>query len=160
MWPLSCRFPPGTRAKALLASDQFQLSGRPFSGVTMFALSRFISASDVSEAALGAGYEGAVAEAERSLIRRKPPSDLTAYDTYLLGMEAKHKVTKEGLDEGERLFRKALEIDPELARAYVGLAYIYGYKLDLGPGTCPLSAISGHLQKQGAELWVQAQDSS
>ena len=93
--------------------------------------------SDVTEkiAATLTGYEGAVAEAERSLIRRKPPRDLTAYDTYLLGMEAKHKVTKEGLDEGERLFRKALEIDPELARAYVGLAYIYEYRIDLGLGT-------------------------
>jgi TolB-like protein/Tfp pilus assembly protein PilF len=86
-------------------------------------------------AATLAGYEGAVAETERSLIRRKPPSDLTAYETYLLGMEAKHKVTKEGLDEGERLFRKALEIDPQLARAYVGLAYIYVYRIDLGLGT-------------------------
>ena len=39
--------------------------------------------SDVTEkiAATLTGYEGAVAEAERSLIRRKPPSDLTAYDT-------------------------------------------------------------------------------
>ncbi len=50
-------------------------------------------------------------------------------------MEAKHRVTKEGLDEGERLFRKALEIDPQLARAYVGLAYIYVYRIDLGLGT-------------------------
>jgi len=93
--------------------------------------------SDVTEkiAATLTGYEGAVAETERSLVRRKPPSDLTAYETYLLGMEAKHKVTKEGLDEGERLFRKALEIDPELARAYVGLAYIYEYRIDLGLGT-------------------------
>ena len=31
------------------------------------------------------GYEGAVAEAERSLLRRKPPANLTAFDTYLLG---------------------------------------------------------------------------
>ncbi len=93
--------------------------------------------SDVTEkiSATLTGYEGAVAETERSLVRRKPPGDLTAYDTYLLGMEAKHKVTKEGLDEGERLFRKALEIDPELARAYVGLAYIYDYRIDLGLGT-------------------------
>jgi TolB-like protein/Tfp pilus assembly protein PilF len=81
------------------------------------------------------GYEGAVAEAERSLVRRKPPRDLTAYEFYLLGMEAKHKVTKEGLDEGERLFRKALEIDPQLARAYVGLAYVYEYRLEFGLGT-------------------------
>ena len=80
------------------------------------------------------GYAGAVAEAERSLIRRKPPSDLTAYETYLLGLEAKHRVTKEGLDEGERLFRKALEIDPQLARAYVGLTCIYEYRIDLDLG--------------------------
>jgi TolB-like protein/Tfp pilus assembly protein PilF len=95
--------------------------------------------SDVTEniAATLTGYEGAVAEAERSLIKRKPPSDLTAYDFYLLGMEAKHKVTKEGFDEGEKLFRKALQIDPQLARAYVGLAYIDEYRVDLGLGISP-----------------------
>jgi tetratricopeptide (TPR) repeat protein len=93
--------------------------------------------SDATEkiAATLTGYEGAVAEAERSLIRRKPPSGLTAYETYLLGMEAKHTVTKDGLEEGERLLRKALEIDPQLARAYVGLAYVYEYRLDFGLGT-------------------------
>ena len=90
--------------------------------------------SDVTEkiAATLTGYEGAVAEAERSLVRRKPPSDLTAYETYLLGMEAKHRVTKEGLEEAERLFRKALEIDPQFARAYVGLVWVQFYLIDLG----------------------------
>ncbi|MEZ5447397.1 MAG: BTAD domain-containing putative transcriptional regulator [Gammaproteobacteria bacterium] len=78
------------------------------------------------------GYEGAVAEAERGLLRRKPPANLTAYDTYLLAMEAKHKVTKESLTEAEGLFRKALELDPQLARAYVGLADVYFYLIDLG----------------------------
>jgi Tfp pilus assembly protein PilF len=94
------------------------------------------------------GYEGAVAEAERSLIRRKPPSDLTAYQFYLLGMEAKHGgaaggVTKEGLEEAERLFLKALAIDPQLARAHVGLAYIYEYRLEFGLGDA-----TGNLAKQ------------
>jgi tetratricopeptide (TPR) repeat protein len=65
---------------------------------------------------------------------------LTAYEFYLLGMEAKHGgagggVTKEGLAEAERLFRKALEIDPQLARAYVGLAYVYEYRLEFGLDT-------------------------
>jgi TolB-like protein/Tfp pilus assembly protein PilF len=88
-------------------------------------------------AATLSGYEGAVAEAERSLIRRKPPSDLTAYENYLLGMEAKHGggaggVTKKGLEEAERLFRKAIEIDPQFARAYVGLAWVQFYLIDLG----------------------------
>jgi TolB-like protein/Flp pilus assembly protein TadD len=97
--------------------------------------------SDVTAkiAATLTGYQGAVAEAERSLIRRKPPKDLTAYELYLLGIEAKHGgpaggATKEGLDEAERLFFKALAIDPQLARAHVGLAYIYEYRLEFSLG--------------------------
>ncbi len=76
--------------------------------------------------------EGAVAEAERKLVRRKPPANLTAFDTYLLAMEAKHKVTKESLEEAERLFNKAIELDPDLARAYYGLATVQMYLVDLG----------------------------
>ena len=97
--------------------------------------------SDVTESIVAtlAGYEGAMAQAERKLIRRKPPGVLKAYDHYLLGVEAKHGgasggVTKEGLDEAERRFLKAIEIDPQLARAYVGLSYVYEYRLDLNIG--------------------------
>ena len=94
----------------------------------------FVVQSEVTEriAATLAGYEGAVAEAERSLLRRRPPASLTAFDTYLLGMEAKHKITKEGLVEAERLFNKALELDPQLARAHVGLLDVQFYMIDLG----------------------------
>ena len=94
----------------------------------------FAVQNDVTQriAATLAGYEGAVAEAERSLLRRKPPANLSAFDTYLLAMEAKHKVTKESLTEAEGLFRKALELDPQLARAYVGLADVQFYLIDLG----------------------------
>ena len=97
------------------------------------------------------GYEGAVATAERSLARRKPPSDLTAYDFYLLGMEAKHGgavggVTKSGLEDAERLFRKALEIDPKLARAYVGLVWVQVYSIDLGLALSVEEALSKMLE--------------
>lgn len=94
----------------------------------------FAVQDDVTQriAATLGGYEGAVAEAERSLVRRRPPRDLTAYEYYLIGLEAKHKVTKEGLNEAERLFLEALELDPQLARAYVGLAAVYFYLIDLG----------------------------
>jgi Flp pilus assembly protein TadD len=83
-------------------------------------------------AATIAGSEGTVAEAERRVLRRKPPANLTAFDTYLLAMEAKHKVTRESLIEAEGLFRKALELDPQLARAYYGLATVQMYLTDLG----------------------------
>lgn len=88
------------------------------------------------------GSEGAVAEAERSLIRRKPPANLTAFETYLLGMEAKHEVTKESLIAAEGLFRKAIELDPHLARAYYGLATVQQYLIDLGLATSVEEALS------------------
>jgi TolB-like protein len=82
-------------------------------------------------AALGS-YSGAVAEAERRLIRRNSPANLTAYDSYLLGVEAKHKVTKESLSEAEALLARSIELDPQLARAYVALVDTYWYQIDLG----------------------------
>lgn len=92
-----------------------------------------------SIAATLTGYQGALAQVERKLIRRKPPNVLMAYEHYLLGVEAKHGgasggVSKEGLEEAERQFLMALEIDPQLTRAYVGLAYVCEYRLDLGIG--------------------------
>src|SRR5262245_20959150 len=79
--------------------------------------------------------QGAVAEAERRLLRRKPPASLTAFDTYLLagGSDfAINKVTKESLIESESLLRKALQLDPHLARAYVGLVAVQAYLIDHG----------------------------
>jgi TolB-like protein/Tfp pilus assembly protein PilF len=83
-------------------------------------------------AATLASYRGAVAEAERNLLRRKPPANLTAFDTYLLALDMKHKVTKESLLKAESLLRKALELDPQLARAHVALVDVYFYLIDLG----------------------------
>src|SRR5262245_55225645 len=105
----------------------------------------FAVQNDVTQgiAATLGGYEGVVADAERSLIRRKPPANLTAFDFYLLGMEAKHRVTKESLIEAEGLFRRALLIDPQLARAYVGLADVQSYLIDLGLAPSVEEAVAG-----------------
>jgi TolB-like protein len=96
----------------------------------------FVVQNDVTQriAATLTGYTrgGVVAQAERRLLKRKPPASLSAFDTYLLGVEAQNKVTKEGLIEAEDLFRKALQLDPQLARAYVGLADVQCYLIDLG----------------------------
>jgi len=77
-------------------------------------------------------YQGAVAQAERGVLRRKRPTNLTAYETYLLAIEAKHRVDKDSLLEAERLFHKAIAIDPQFARAYCGLATVQYYLIDQG----------------------------
>ena len=116
----------------------------------------FAVQNDVTQtiAATIAGSEGAVAEAERSLLRRKPPANLSAFDTYLLAMEAKHKVTKESLAEAEGLFRKAIELDPQLARAYDGLATVQMYLIDLGLAPSVDEALSTMMEasKKAVEL--------
>ena len=95
----------------------------------------FVIQNDLTQriAATLTGYAGGVvAQAERRLLKRKPPASLSAFDTYLLGIEAEYKVTKESLIEAEGLFRKALQLDPQLARAYVGLVDVQTYLIDLG----------------------------
>jgi TolB-like protein len=94
----------------------------------------FAVQSEVTQriAATLGGYEGAVAEAERRIIRRKPPATLSAFETYLLGLEAKHEVTGESLARAEQLFLKAIELDRQFARAYVALVDTYFYQIDLG----------------------------
>ena len=91
----------------------------------------FAIQDEVTEKVAGTltGWEGAIAEAERAVARRKPPANLQAYDYYLLGIEAKHKETKEDNIRAQELFRKALELDPKFARAYTGLALTYGYEI-------------------------------
>jgi TolB-like protein/class 3 adenylate cyclase/Tfp pilus assembly protein PilF len=78
-----------------------------------------------------AGQQGIVARAGRETSRRKPPDNLQAYDYYLLGMEAKHRFTKEDNKKAQEFFRKAIELDPNFARAYVGLAYAYNLDIDM-----------------------------
>ena len=94
----------------------------------------FLVQNEVTEriAAAISGYEGAVADAERALLHRKAPQNLEAFDYYLLGMESKHTLTKEGFFKAEELFHKAIELDPQLARAYVGLAETYALMIDSG----------------------------
>jgi TolB-like protein/class 3 adenylate cyclase/tetratricopeptide (TPR) repeat protein len=60
------------------------------------------------------------AEIERS--RRKPTGSLKAYDFYLRGRMCYLRQTKEGCLEAFEYYAKALEIDPEFARAYAATA--------------------------------------
>jgi TolB-like protein/class 3 adenylate cyclase len=78
------------------------------------------------------GGHGLVEAAGRETAKRKRPENLTAYDLYLLGIEAKHRLTEESLQEAVRLFQRALELDPQLARAWTGLAWAYVLTANFG----------------------------
>jgi len=72
------------------------------------------------------GWSGRLACADRNAVKRRPPASFEAYDFYLLGIEQKHRFSREGSAEAVRLLSRAVELDPGFARAWtsLGLAYI------------------------------------
>lgn len=81
--------------------------------------------------ALG-GWYGRLNEARRAEAKRRPPASLEAYDLYLLGLEQKHRLTKEGVHEAIRLFSRAVELDPGFARGWTMLGVAYSLAVSHG----------------------------
>jgi TolB-like protein/DNA-binding winged helix-turn-helix (wHTH) protein/tetratricopeptide (TPR) repeat protein len=77
-------------------------------------------------------HDAVAANSERSLIRRKPPSQWSAYDAYQVGLEASHHMSPEFVPPAEESFAKALAIDPNFARAHLGLAWLNLLKILYG----------------------------
>ena len=97
-----------------------------------------------------ASQSGVVFTSQIKLAQHKPPSSLTAYDNYLMAdavaLTSPGGVTKDGLIEGEKLLRKAIELDPQMARAYVGLAYVYSLMYGYGFADSPEQALSKQME--------------
>jgi serine/threonine-protein kinase len=59
---------------------------------------------------------------DRSRLAKKPTDDLEAYNLYLLGRHHYNKVTPEDFVKALDYYRRAIERDPNFARAYASLA--------------------------------------
>jgi TolB-like protein/class 3 adenylate cyclase/tetratricopeptide (TPR) repeat protein len=82
-------------------------------------------------AALGGDLTmGQITRAEIQRAKRLRPNDLTAYDYFQLGKEA--KATLSNLDQGIDELTKAITLDPQLARAYSVRAWLYNFKIMFG----------------------------
>jgi adenylate cyclase len=68
---------------------------------------------------------GKLAESERRRARSGQTENLEAYDCVLRGRELWHRFTAEANREARRLYEKAIELDPDYARAYASLAWTY-----------------------------------
>jgi TolB-like protein/Tfp pilus assembly protein PilF len=60
---------------------------------------------------------------ERHRAERKPTRNLDAWGFYHLGLSHFYKFSKDGNIEAQRLFRRAIELDPKFGPAYSRLAY-------------------------------------
>ena len=64
-------------------------------------------------------------EAEKRRLGRPPTGNPEAYDLVLRGHEERRLTTRDGNAESRRLFVKALDLDPNYAAAYLGLAWTH-----------------------------------
>ncbi|WP_353646532.1 winged helix-turn-helix domain-containing protein [Mesorhizobium sp. WSM2239] len=89
------------------------------------------------------GYQGQLTAAERALAKRKNSTDLNAYDYWILGVEAKQKLTPESEIEARSLFEKGLKLAPDFAPLSRDLSYVYAIEVEvLGSAKNPAAALS------------------
>jgi adenylate cyclase len=96
------------------------------------------------------GYGGRLNETQLQMARRKPPESLEAYDYYLLGSDHKHRFTQEDVAKARQYYEKAIQLDPNFARAHLGLAWTHQHDLWLGWSESPersLALFREHAQR-------------
>ena len=71
------------------------------------------------------GGDGVIQKAGRIAAHRKSPDNLTAYELYLLGTEKLEQINRADVEEAIKLLKRAVELDPGLARAWVELYHSY-----------------------------------
>ena len=72
--------------------------------------------------AIAAALRATLTSGERARVEAPYTQKLESWEAYQLGRQRLAKRTSESMAEAEQYFRRALEIDPELAVAYVGIA--------------------------------------
>jgi adenylate cyclase len=73
---------------------------------------------------------GQITRAELQRAKRLRPSDLRAYDYFLLGKES--KATVSNVDQGIEYLTEAVALDPQLARAYSIRAWLHNFAIMFG----------------------------
>lgn len=74
---------------------------------------------------IAAKIEVIITPEEEEQINKIPTEDLVAYDDFLKGLDLMQSGVYENLDSGITWFEKAIERDPQFARAHAGIAISY-----------------------------------
>jgi len=96
-----------------------------WSEVYDIALADIFDIQDEMAKQIASVIEPELATIERELAARKPPQNLDAWDSYQRGLWHMWAFTTPGLDEAEYCFKRAIELEPGLARAHGALGYVY-----------------------------------
>ena len=109
-------------AQLINAADGFHLWAERFDRrlEDVFAVQEEIASS------IAGALRVALTPSESQEIRRERPSSARAYDLYLKGREQYGRYTLESLQAALDLFQQAIEVEPEYALAWAGIADVYG----------------------------------
>jgi TolB-like protein/Flp pilus assembly protein TadD len=117
-------------------------------------LQEIFEVQDEITSTIAARLEPEIGNAERARADRKPPQTFDAWDFFRLGTKHFYKSTADDNREAQRLFRRAIELDPTLAEAYGFLSYSIVLSMiyfDAEPDDALLNEAVA-IAKQGAEL--------
>jgi TolB-like protein/Tfp pilus assembly protein PilF len=91
-------------------------------------------------AAISGALRATLTTAERNSVNAVPTQNLQAWEAYQLGKQRMARRTSAGLSEAEKYFQKAIDLDPQFALAYAGLADTLVLQVDyaLAPGATTL----------------------
>jgi Tfp pilus assembly protein PilF len=81
----------------------------------------FAIQDDISQAIVKA-LRVILTEGEKKQIEKARAVNVQAYDYYLRGRQYFHQLRRKSLEYAKQMFNKAIEIDPDYARAYAGVA--------------------------------------
>jgi tetratricopeptide (TPR) repeat protein len=94
---------------------------------------------------------------------RKHPANVKAYEYYLWGNREYYRFSADHNEEASRLYAKAIELDPNFARAYAGLCNTYctdfflnWRRLENGPAK-GLEAARRAVELDGNDAWCRCQ---
>ena len=123
-------------AQLISAADGFHIWAERYDRTLadVFAVQEEIAKS-IAEA-----LRGALTPAESQALGRDRPDDVRAYDLYLRGREQYGKYTRESLSKALKLFQQAIQVDPEYALAWAGVADSHGQMLQYGMSGKPEEA--------------------
>jgi adenylate cyclase len=83
-----------------------------------------------------------LAQIEQRRVLAKPTENLEAYDCVLRARPALLRPTRTGIIEARRLLRRAIELDPNYAAAYTGIAETYLISVAMGWAESPTDALA------------------
>ena len=85
-------------------------------------------------------------------LARPPTADVRAYEYYLEGRERFFEYRRRGVEGALELFHRALELDPEYARALAGVAECWCYLVMYGGGEADLLQRAERASRRALEL--------